>query len=237
MANDKTKMPPASTDEQFKFLISCIRYSNNGKVDFTEVANECNIVSKGAAAKRYERMMKQHGLHQSAGSSRETPFTSPDKPKEAKPKATKATKATKAAGTPASKKRKVAAMDGGAIGANQDDDEGIGGMLGTDAIKNESDAIVKDEESMTDPASLPAHPNHNVETGDEEEGGASDDGVLFNDFLQMNAFEPQPQQTGNGAAHQDLADGREASKGLADGGATDLGAGSLEPGQGSILID
>jgi hypothetical protein len=26
------KMPPASNEEQFKFLISCIRYSNNGKV-------------------------------------------------------------------------------------------------------------------------------------------------------------------------------------------------------------
>lgn len=60
-------MAPASNEEQFKFLISCIRYSNNGKVrfrlqslthfcdadyrqvDFTEVAKECNIVSKGAA--------------------------------------------------------------------------------------------------------------------------------------------------------------------------------------------
>lgn len=28
----KGKAAPASTDEQFKFLISCIRYSNNGKV-------------------------------------------------------------------------------------------------------------------------------------------------------------------------------------------------------------
>ena len=60
-------MAPASNEEQFKFLISCIRHSNNGKVsshlsilthlynadchqvDFTEVAKECNIVSKGAA--------------------------------------------------------------------------------------------------------------------------------------------------------------------------------------------
>lgn len=32
MANAKPKMAPASTDEQFKFLISCIRFSNNGKV-------------------------------------------------------------------------------------------------------------------------------------------------------------------------------------------------------------
>ncbi|KAI9785461.1 MAG: hypothetical protein M1839_009202 [Geoglossum umbratile] len=55
-------MPPSSNEDQFKFLISCIRYSNNGRVDFGEVASECGIVSKGAAAKRYERMMKAHGI-------------------------------------------------------------------------------------------------------------------------------------------------------------------------------
>ncbi|OBT52435.1 hypothetical protein VE04_07663 [Pseudogymnoascus sp. 24MN13] len=43
-------MPPATNEEQFRFLISCIRWSNNGKVDFTEVAKECQVVSKGAAA-------------------------------------------------------------------------------------------------------------------------------------------------------------------------------------------
>lgn len=60
-------MAPASNEDQFMFLISCIRYSNNGKVsaskfllafrvrsnnqqvDFEEVRKECKIVSKGAA--------------------------------------------------------------------------------------------------------------------------------------------------------------------------------------------
>lgn len=59
------KMAP-STDEQFQFLLSCIRYSNHGKVspnfchlmsssvlsnqiDFTKVAEECSIVTRGAA--------------------------------------------------------------------------------------------------------------------------------------------------------------------------------------------
>ncbi|RDL33999.1 uncharacterized protein BP5553_08367 [Venustampulla echinocandica] len=59
-------MAPASNEEQFKFLISCIRYSNNGKVDFGEVAKECGIVTKGAAAKRYERMMRAHGIASNA---------------------------------------------------------------------------------------------------------------------------------------------------------------------------
>jgi len=59
-------MAPASNEDQFKFLISCIRYSNNGKVgyqlipldetvsdqsqvDFDLVKDECGIISKGAA--------------------------------------------------------------------------------------------------------------------------------------------------------------------------------------------
>lgn len=66
-------MPPLDTDSQFKFLISCIKHSNAGKVrhtrpctdariyashcranimpqiDFAQVANELDIVSKAAA--------------------------------------------------------------------------------------------------------------------------------------------------------------------------------------------
>ncbi|GAD97999.1 predicted protein [Paecilomyces variotii No. 5] len=60
-------MSRVNSDEQFQFLLSCIRYSSNGKVDFGEVAKECNIVSKGAAAKRYERMMKAHGINPNGG--------------------------------------------------------------------------------------------------------------------------------------------------------------------------
>ncbi|KAJ8119325.1 hypothetical protein ONZ43_g3702 [Nemania bipapillata] len=50
------------TDSQFRFLISCIRNSTAGKVDFEEVRKECDIISKGAAAKRYERLMKAHNI-------------------------------------------------------------------------------------------------------------------------------------------------------------------------------
>ncbi|KAI5864202.1 hypothetical protein GGS23DRAFT_595839 [Durotheca rogersii] len=55
-------MPPLDTESQFKFLIVCIKHSTAGKVDFGRVAEECEIVSKGAAAKRYERLMKAHGI-------------------------------------------------------------------------------------------------------------------------------------------------------------------------------
>ncbi|KUI73578.1 hypothetical protein VM1G_09271 [Cytospora mali] len=55
-------MAPLDTEAQFKFLICCIKHTNAGKVDFGEVAKELEIVSKGAAAKRYERLMKAHGI-------------------------------------------------------------------------------------------------------------------------------------------------------------------------------
>ncbi|KAJ4409967.1 hypothetical protein N0V82_009369 [Gnomoniopsis sp. IMI 355080] len=55
-------MAPPDADAQFKFLIACIKYSTAGKIDFAQVAAECEIVSKGAAAKRYERLMKAHGI-------------------------------------------------------------------------------------------------------------------------------------------------------------------------------
>lgn len=60
-------MPALDVDSQFKFLIVCIKHSTAGKIDFTEVAKECEIVSKGAAAKRYERLMKAHGIGAAGG--------------------------------------------------------------------------------------------------------------------------------------------------------------------------
>ncbi|KAL8784692.1 MAG: hypothetical protein Q9195_008930 [Heterodermia aff. obscurata] len=69
-------MPSTTVESQFAFLISCIRHANNGKVDFDKVAKECNVTSKGAAAKRYERLMKANGLHQPAHSNRDVPISS-----------------------------------------------------------------------------------------------------------------------------------------------------------------
>ncbi|KAK4465918.1 hypothetical protein QBC42DRAFT_282824 [Cladorrhinum samala] len=51
---------PLDTDAQFKFLLACVKFSNAGKVDFTLVAKELDIISKAAAAKRYERLLKAH---------------------------------------------------------------------------------------------------------------------------------------------------------------------------------
>ncbi|KAI0831565.1 hypothetical protein F5Y06DRAFT_301601 [Hypoxylon sp. FL0890] len=64
-------MAPLDVDSQFKFLIVCIKHSTAGKVDFAEVAKECDIISKGAAAKRYERLMKSHGISTSGSVKKE----------------------------------------------------------------------------------------------------------------------------------------------------------------------
>ncbi|KAI1341920.1 hypothetical protein F5Y15DRAFT_351586 [Xylariaceae sp. FL0016] len=97
-------MAPLDIDSQFRFLISCIRHSSSGKVDFDQVHKECDIVSKGAAAKRYERLMKQHGIPTGGGVA-----------------VKKETKAAKDIGkaSKASKKRKLEAVDEDA----GDDDE------------------------------------------------------------------------------------------------------------------
>ncbi|KAK0706566.1 hypothetical protein B0T26DRAFT_756058 [Lasiosphaeria miniovina] len=55
-------MPSVDTESHFKFLLSCIRHSAAGKINFGAVADELNIVSKAAAAKRYERLLKAHDI-------------------------------------------------------------------------------------------------------------------------------------------------------------------------------
>ncbi|KAJ3518987.1 hypothetical protein NM208_g14304 [Fusarium decemcellulare] len=54
-----SKQDPA---DQVKFLVSCIGHTTNGRPDFQAVADELAIVSKAAAQKRYERMLKAHGI-------------------------------------------------------------------------------------------------------------------------------------------------------------------------------
>ncbi|KIW92922.1 uncharacterized protein Z519_06771 [Cladophialophora bantiana CBS 173.52] len=76
-------MSRSTSDDQLKFLLSCVRHASHGRVDFVEVAKECGVVSKGAAAKRYERLMKAIGISPSGGPS----SSSPPKPTISKPKA------------------------------------------------------------------------------------------------------------------------------------------------------
>ncbi|KAL8721181.1 MAG: hypothetical protein Q9181_007760 [Wetmoreana brouardii] len=111
----KGKMSSPNTDELVKFLISCIRHGVNGKIDFESVAGECGIVSKGAAAKRYERLLKANNILPAAAiNPRDASVASV---KRNKPTTT-IVKDVKAA---AEKKRK--AIEGDNSPANNDDDD------------------------------------------------------------------------------------------------------------------
>ncbi|KAG5952025.1 hypothetical protein E4U53_001797 [Claviceps sorghi] len=77
--------------DQVKFLVCCIERANNGRPDFAAVADDLNIVSKAAAQKRYERMLKAYGV--TAGKSSKgsdagisTPDATPVKRKTAAPR-------------------------------------------------------------------------------------------------------------------------------------------------------
>jgi len=56
------KGPSFTIDEKFKFLVSCIRWSNNGKIDYAHVAEENGLPTKMAAYLRFYRIMKAHGI-------------------------------------------------------------------------------------------------------------------------------------------------------------------------------
>ncbi|KAH6645976.1 hypothetical protein BKA67DRAFT_540969 [Truncatella angustata] len=140
---------------QFLFLITCIKNSNNGKLE---------IVSKGAAAKRYERLMKAHGIGTNGNSGSSAPKKSPVK----KEKGGDSSK-------PASKKRKLKEVDENA----PDEDEPIKGEVKSE-IKFEDAINVKIEQSnggvavMAAPASTLPTPHEALERVSQDD----DDEVL-----------------------------------------------------------
>ncbi|QKX62417.1 uncharacterized protein TRUGW13939_09578 [Talaromyces rugulosus] len=66
-------------NDQIQFLLSCVRHSNYGQVDFDPVVEECQIISKGAAAKRLSRLLKRYpaGAKSSTTSSNTTNSKTP----------------------------------------------------------------------------------------------------------------------------------------------------------------
>ncbi|KAI9800445.1 MAG: hypothetical protein M1833_003331 [Piccolia ochrophora] len=114
-------MPPSTSshEDQFDFLISCIKHSVNGKIEWDEVAKDRNIISKAAAAKRYERLMKAHGISNTSGNVA-TAQSSPKAAKASTPKKTTGAKRTNGA-----KKRKRDIDDEKAREEGDDDEGGV----------------------------------------------------------------------------------------------------------------
>ncbi|KAK4987478.1 hypothetical protein LTR50_004610 [Elasticomyces elasticus] len=117
--------PPLSADDHTKFLISCIRNTENGKPKFAEVAKECDIVSAGAAAKRYERLLKANGISTKGAAAAKRTVTTP----------TKVTKSTKK-GTPKST-RKLKAKPAAIHDDDDDDDDKESVVKGEDENKGD----------------------------------------------------------------------------------------------------
>ncbi|KAI0856312.1 hypothetical protein F4860DRAFT_518930 [Xylaria cubensis] len=158
-------MPGATdTESQFRFLISCIRHSTAGKVDFEEVRKECEIISKGAAAKRYERLMKAHNIAPGAiANGVKTEANEAKKPK-AKP----------------SKKRKLEEV-------NEDEDDIDEPVKSEPKVKGEvknEDAIVKSEHTNNDllsatPLHCPSSQSQSASSSTNTPIDDDDDEVLF----------------------------------------------------------
>ncbi|KAK0651354.1 hypothetical protein B0T16DRAFT_386801 [Cercophora newfieldiana] len=131
-------MPGIDHESHFKFLLSCIRHSAAGKVNFAAVAEELDIVSKAAAAKRYERLLKAHDAQPAPG----TPKKGDGAP--ATPK------------TPASRKRKAPKVE------KDDDDESVKGESGNEkkpAMKREKRVKAEKADSATDGSFIPMRRN------------------------------------------------------------------------------
>ncbi|KAI4237623.1 MAG: hypothetical protein LQ352_007933 [Teloschistes flavicans] len=151
------KMSSSSNDELVKFLISCIRHGVNGKIDFDAVAKECDIVSKGAAAKRYERLLKAHNIIPAAAlNPRDASVASvkrskPATPKEKDPKEVKAT---------AEKKRKE--IEGRIRFTEDEDDEEPTPKPKRVKLEGKKASIVKTEGGLDIDANGKKHIHHTV---------------------------------------------------------------------------
>ncbi|GAB7347888.1 hypothetical protein MBLNU459_g5413t1 [Dothideomycetes sp. NU459] len=106
-------MTTQAPEDQVKFLVACFRNANPkpGKIDWNAVAAECGIITSGAAAKRWERLLKANGIAPSSitgarnGDSASNPQT-PQKEQPAKGPSSLAKTPAKA-----SKKRKAVDSD------------------------------------------------------------------------------------------------------------------------------
>ncbi|KAF1981310.1 hypothetical protein K402DRAFT_458157 [Aulographum hederae CBS 113979] len=151
-------MAPLDVNDKLEFLICCIQNTKDGKPDWTVVAQQCNIVSKEAAAKRYERMVKavnvpkakedsNSGDNKAASPSKKAAAkpSSPIKKTPAKPRAPRKAKNAADGETPA-KRRKT-------------------------AVKKSEESVVDDDEEMEEADSKVKA----EEAGDSEEADADAD--------------------------------------------------------------
>ena len=300
LSNDKLKkMAPASNEEQFKFLISCIRYSNNGKVGscsnqfiltsailtatrwiLAKLLKSATLSQKARrksylrhcflasltpspspiisslgfyhsspslqpkqrqsdhlnSAKRYERLMKFHGIHQSQSGS-----TSVSTVREASVASTRR-KSPAPAGT-SNKKRKLVNYADTTSKLNTDDDEGLDNVKAESSTSIKAEAVkaesVKEEntgqESLPDPTSYMdiAAPTGALQSASNSAYGFDGvhDSAMFDDFLRFGGS-VQTNNESQTALSGDQSDGATASTNMTPATGSGDGHGVHE----SILI-
>jgi hypothetical protein len=204
-------MAPASNEEQFKFLISCIRYSNNGKVSLSVLCFELRLTAAGRLrsgcprmqdrqqgrgvsfspsshigqanpeffnrAKRYERMMRAHGIAPNAASVKTQPASrTKTEPRES----------TTGNGNVPNKKRKAEQFMEDNNTSVADDEEGFATNIKADPVDEKTQLRVKEEEgrlSLDDAANLmqfydtPSFQGSEFDAGGQDYGASDWDGA------------------------------------------------------------
>ncbi|KAK0670061.1 hypothetical protein QBC41DRAFT_222705 [Cercophora samala] len=156
-------MPAIDAEQHLKFLLSCIKHASAGKVNFDAVAQELGIVSKAAAAKRYERLLKAHDINPAnipkGGEASKTPKRK-RKEKEDIPVKSE-TDESEELPMIAKKEKKTAARKGGKKGEEFDGDE-------------------KNDEGVKRLFEIPEFPRHRLDSKTEEGGeGGEEEEVVY----------------------------------------------------------
>ncbi|EFW22914.1 conserved hypothetical protein [Coccidioides posadasii str. Silveira] len=123
-------MSRTSGEEQLNFLLSCVKHSNNGKVNFEAVATECEIVTKGAATPTENTTPKKP---------RKTAASKAGTPKEKEPKSANATPRKRRGGkaaTAASPTKKAKSAE-----KIKEEDSGDEGEISETATSGDNDGV------------------------------------------------------------------------------------------------
>lgn len=169
----------------------------------SDALNKLFVLNHGVAcprAKRYERMMKYHGLYQPASGARETfklaDAKEPKSPVPATPIKKAAENPAKSYSSPKKRARKsFKGFDGESCNIAMDDDEELV-PIGAGRIKTENEApsIVKDEPE----AGYHGVTGFQYPLSEEGAGTTGEEGAdLLSDFLQPEDFEPRNGSDGN----------------------------------------
>ncbi|OJD15668.1 hypothetical protein AJ78_04086 [Emergomyces pasteurianus Ep9510] len=182
------------------------------QVNFDEVAKECNIITKAAAAKRYERLMKANGITPNGGPASRTDASSPPEAssngtilKNSKPQTPTKSRSTAGTKTPSVRKRKITVNANGTSKKSKgeksvDDSDDTDGAGGKTHVKSEDgdDNIFDGEPGETSRMKSSNDPLLSEGFGAVEGDLGREDGELYNEFCAINRTTKHGGSAGSG---------------------------------------